>query len=337
MSSSLSAKILHHIKQSRRILLHLHPAPDGDSVGSALAFYWFLQSLKKDVTLIRGDSDFPQNLKVLPGSDRIIPKTYFDITITDFDLFISLDSSALNQISKISPVIFPSNLKTINIDHHPTNTKFANFNLIDTDSPAVSQIVYQLFTKWHVKISPDIAINLLIGIYTDTGGFKYPKTTSATFDVASNLTKISPDFTEYIFQIENNSEPEQLRFKGLALLSIKTYFSNHVAISAVPYKILQKNKITKGHTEKSEISNTLKSVTGWDIGASLVEIDPDLCYLSLRTRNPKKYDLGQIAAAVGNGGGHQAAAGATINLPLPQAKKHLLTVIQKLHPELGLP
>lgn len=337
MPISLSTQILRQIKSSRHILLHLHPAPDGDSLGSVLAFYWFLKSLNKDAVLIKGDSDLPQDFRCLPGFDQITPANFFDLDLKRFDLFIALDSSAPNQISKIAPVTFPPNLKVINIDHHPTNTKFANFNLIDTDSPAVSQIVYQLFNQWHVKISPDIAISLLIGIYTDTGGFKYPKTTSATFDIASNLVKISPNFMEYIFQIENNSEPEQLRFKGLALLSIKTYFSKHVAISAVPHRILQKNKITKGHTEKSEISNTLKSVTGWDIGASLVEIDPNLCYLSLRTRDSKKYDLGQIAAATGNGGGHPAAAGATINLPLPEAKRYLLKIIHQLHPELGSP
>jgi len=335
MLSSLSSKIIRQIKSSRRILLHLHPAPDGDSLGSALAFWHFLMSLKKEVVLIKGDSELPQDFACLPGFDQISPINFFDLDLPKFDLFISLDSSDLNQISKLSPVVFPSHLATINIDHHSTNTRFAQINLVDTSSPATSQILYLLFKRWRVKITKNIAINLFVGLYTDTG-FKYYRTTSTTFRIASKLVKICPSFTDYIFQIENNNRPEQLKFQGLALLSIETYFSNRLALSVVSFKTLQQYKISPHDTEKSGISNILKSVTGWEIGASLIEVQPELCCLSLRTRDPKVFDVSIIASLLG-GGGHTAAAGATLYLPLNQARKHLLQIIQKTYPNLGQP
>jgi phosphoesterase RecJ-like protein len=336
MNSSLSQQIIRQIKSSRHILLHLHPAPDGDSIGSVLAFYWFLKSLRKKVTIIKGDSSLPQDFRCLPGFDQIAPLNFFDLDLSRFDLFVSLDSSSLGQISKLAPVIFPPSLNTINIDHHPTNTKFAQFNFVSPDSPATSQILYQLFKQWNVKINKNIAINLFIGLYTDTG-FKYSHTSSTTFDIAAKLVKICHNFTDYIFQIENNNRPEQLKYKGLALLSVTTHFTNHVAISAVSSETLAQHHISQHDTEKSEISNLLKSVTGWEIGASLVEVQPSLCYLSLRTRDTQRFDVAKIAVTLGNGGGHSAAAGATINLPLPEAKNYLLKIIHQLHPELGEP
>lgn len=337
MFSQAASKILAEIKSSRNILLHLHPGPDGDSLGSCLAFYYFLRSQKKSVTLIGGDSPLPENLKFFPGSEKVEPKNIFDLNLHSYDLFLILDSSNLDQVSKIKPVSFPDSLKTIVIDHHSTNQKYGHLNYLDTTSPATAQIVYQLLKFWRQKITPKMATNLFLGIYTDTGGFKYPRTDHRTFQIASDLSRTSPNFPDYVFKIENNNQAKQLEFKGLAFSSIKTYFSNRVAVSAISNRCLAKNQILKNHTEKSDIANQLKSVIGWDIGACLVESEPGLCYLSLRVRDHHQYDVAKIATACGVGGGHPSAAGAVIRLPIRQANQKLLDTIHNLYPELGHP
>ena len=86
-----------------------------------------------------------------------------------------------------------------------------------------------------------------------------------------------------------------------------------------------------------EISNTIKSVVGWNIGIGLVETEPNKVSVSFRTRNADKYDVSKIATAVGVGGGHKAAAGTTIYEPFDSAKKSLLNAIAKVFPELGQP
>ncbi len=336
-TKTLAPKILLAIDQSKNILLHCHPAPDGDSLGSVLAMSQFLISKKKNVTIIKGDSELPQNFDHLPEFSRIEEKNYFDIDTSQYDLFIILDTAALNQISKIAPVTIPSNLKTITIDHHSSNPSFSDINLIDENSPATCQILTELFFEWNVEINHDIAINLFTGIYTDTGGFKYQKTTSRTFQLISKLTEIAPDFPDYIFKIENQSQPEQIKFRAAALNNLKEYFNSHVVFSSLSYKTLQKYNLSRNHTEKSDIANLLKSVTGWDITASIVEIEPKVCAISFRTRDPYKYNLSEIASATKAGGGHPAAAGATIKKTLNQAEKTIIKIIQKLHPELGNP
>jgi len=335
--TKIFSQIKSAIESSKNVLLHLHPSPDGDSLGSALAMYLYLKSLGKTVTLIKGDSELPESFITLPGYDQITSKNYFDLDLSRFDLFIILDTSAPNQISKLGHVIFPPNLKTIVIDHHDTNEKFGQLNLIDASSPSTSQIIYQYLHHIKANISHEIAINLFTGIYFDTGGFKYSKTSPATFNIAAKLTKIAPDFSRYIFNFENNEQPGRLLFKGLSYLSIKTYFSGRVALSAVSQKQMLKHGLSRNDTEKGEISNALKSVIGWDIGISLVETETNVCTLSLRTRDSQKYDLSLIAKNVGVGGGYRAAAGTTIYQPLSRSVKQLLSTIASLYPELGNP
>jgi phosphoesterase RecJ-like protein len=327
-------KVAKIIKSSKKVLLHLHPSPDGDSAGSALAAMYALKQLKKQVTVISGDSDLPQFLSVLPGFKEIVPKNFFQVDLNQFDLFLILDSSSKNQISKFGEVVFPKKLKTIVIDHHPSNEKFASVNIIDDQSPATCQIIHHLFKKLNIKITPNIAANIFVGLYTDTGGFKYPRTTQKTLSIATECSKIYPKFPELIFEIENHNQPDRLKFLSIMLSSIENYYSDHVAVASISYDDIQKYDINSSTFNNSEIPNILKSVVGWDIGVSLIEHQPNITKISMRTRNPNLYDLSKICATTGFGGGHKSAAGATLNLPLAEAKKTILKIIQKLHPEL---
>jgi bifunctional oligoribonuclease and PAP phosphatase NrnA len=164
-------RIWKEIDRSKSILLHLHPGPDGDSVGSALAFYHALIRAGKNVTLIQGDSLLPQNLSHLPGTNKIVTKNINQMDLSTFDLFIILDSASFNQITKLNNFKLPKRLKTIVIDHHQSNEKFGKINMVIPNSPATAQIVYDFLVYRKIKITPQIAACLFIGIFTDTGGF----------------------------------------------------------------------------------------------------------------------------------------------------------------------
>ncbi len=332
-----AAEILSAIKSAKKVLLHFHPSPDPDSIGGALAMAHILKSFGKDFTLISGDSELPDYIKAFPHSEWVTLSNYEDIKKYEFDLFIVLDSSTPDQISRIEKVTFALNMNVVVIDHHVTNFGFGKINLIDGDYPANCQLLYDLFTAWGVNIDCDIAICLFTGIYTDTGGFKYSGANFETLQVASNLAKINPDFAKIIFEIENNNDPKQIEFMGLALSSIEIYFSGNVSLACVPFSELEKHKLQKKDTAKMQISNILKSVVDWNIGASFVESEPGKVDVSLRTRHAKKFDLSRIAVAVGNGGGHKAAAGTTIVASFDEAKRILLDAIAKVYPQLGQP
>ncbi len=336
---SIYKKIFTEIKKAKNILLTLHPSPDGDSIGANLALYHALTKMGKKVTLLGGDSKFPQNFSTLPGANKIIPKNFFQINQSDYDLFIITDIAAPGMISRQGNMEISKKLKTviikktIIIDHHASNPKFADINLVNPKAHAACQLVYELLKKNNVQISKNIAVCLFIGIYTDTGGFKYFHPTYKTFLVASELAKINPNFDKIIFDIENNENSTRLKFVSLMLDSIKTYLSGKVAIAYVSYENLQKNNISNNVTSTSEIANTLKSVIGWEIGVCMLESQPNTIKVSLRTRDANKYNLSKLSTAIG-GGGHKAAAGAVLNMSYAEAIELVVKTVKKIFPKI---
>jgi len=330
----ISKKIWREIEKARNILLTFHPSPDADSVGSNLALYQVLSKMGKNVTVLAGDSEYPKNLLSLPGSDKVFPKNFFQIDQNNYDLFIITDISDKKQISKQGNVVISKKLKTIIIDHHPTNSKFAKINLVNDKAPATCQIIYDILKVNKIKITKNIAACLFIGLYADTGGFKYLNTNYKTYLIASELTKIYPSFNKLIFNLENSDQPDRLKFLSLMLGSINTYLSEKVAIASIDFETTQKNNISSDVINGSDIANMIKSVIGWEIGLSLIEIQPNLIKVSFRTRDSEKYDLTKISVALG-GGGHKSAAGATINdMSLSQAKDLIIAKICQVYPKI---
>lgn len=331
----IAPKILEAIRKSNNILLHCHPYPDPDSIGSVLAMTAVLKKLGKDVVPIMGDSEYPQYLLELPNQDWIQPKNYTQINSKEFDLFIILDSSLPSQITQLEEFMFPETMNTIVIDHHITNPKYGKINLVEPAYSSTSQILYDLFTFWSVEIDTDIAIYLFMGMFADTGGFKYLNTTPEVLRIVSELTKINPNYHKLVFNLENNKKSIEIEMMGLAFSSLEKYFSDHVVFSLIPYKEIKKRVLTKAEALEGLLAGNLRSVSGWDLTASLVEAEPSVVTVSLRTRNENKYDVSLLAKSIGkNGGGHKGAAGTTIYEPIETAKESLLKVIAKTFPNL---
>lgn len=330
-SPNIKKDILQEIEKAQNILLHLHVKPDPDSIGSVLAMYHFLKKIGKNPIVIKGDTPFVENLAVLPGSDQIIHKNYFEIDLSKFDLFIILDSAEKNMISKMAEINFPENLKTIVIDHHITNSKYGNINLVEPGSSSTAELLFYLFEEWKVEINSEIAACLYLGIWGDTGSFRYSNTTEKTMKAVYEIVKIYPDFSKLISRLVNNNTKEKIFFDALALNSIESFFNDKVAISSVSFEKIQEKGITEADTASSIISNILISVKNWQIGVSLKEVKPNEIAISFRSKND--IDVSIIAQELG-GGGHKAAAGAFLKLPIDQAKKEILLAIDKYYGEI---
>ncbi len=335
-------KILEIIKSSKNVLLHCHPSPDPDSLGSSLAMKFALEQLGKTVTVIGGDSVIPEAFMHFPGAASIVPKNFFEVDLAGtsgslpFDLFIIQDAGSPEMISRKKPLVpveaFPSSLKTVIIDHHVTNTKFANtVNLVDCTYPATCQILYDLFTLWGIRVTPEIAGDLFIGMFTDTGGFRYPSTTSATLEAAAVLTKIYPDFSTLISKMENNKRPQALTFQGLAFSNIETFplpDGNHVAIASVPYEVISQKGFDVEDMSSSMVASVMRGVVGYDVSVCITELEPNKVKGSMRKRDATAYDLSAIAASLG-GGGHKAAAGLVATGTLAEVKKRIVDEISR--------
>lgn len=329
-----SDQILTKIKSAKHILLTLHPSPDGDSVGGALAMMFALQSLDKKVTVIKGDSPISQSFAGLPGFEKIVDQNWFELDLSEFDLFLSLDTATIGLVSSIQEVIFPKHLTVIVIDHHGSNTYYGQINLIDKSYSSNCQLLFDVFNKLGITVTPNMAKCLMVGIYTDSGGFRYLPTDYRTFIVGSELTKIAPDYNQTISSFLDHNTLGRVKFLGLALSKLQGYFNNYVFLGAVPYADLEENKIDPSDTEKSDVANYLRSINGSEIGITLVEKLPNHISISFRTRDANKYDVSKIAKHLG-GGGHPAAAATKLDLDFDTAIQTLLAAIETTYPELS--
>jgi phosphoesterase RecJ-like protein len=153
--------------------------------------------------------------------------------------------------------------------------------------------------------------------------------TSDTFKIISKLTEVAPDFHKAIFNMENSNTPDSIAFIGKALSSIDIHCGGILAISSIEYSFIKDKGLNVEDLSSDYIPNQLKSVIGWDVAVFLIESKEGFVKVSMRTRNPDKYDLSVIALALG-GGGHKAAAGALIKGSIEEAKKMVVTEVEKM-------
>ncbi len=322
--------ILAEIMKSQSVLLCRHTSPDPDSVGSALAMKFVIESLGKKATVIKGDSVLPLAFMHFPGADSIIQKNIGEIDFEDFDLFIAVDSGSPDQISRIKPVIFPLPIRSIVIDHHGSNIGYADVNLIVEGAPATSEVIYELLKLWHVEITPEIATNLFVAIYFDTQGLKTDSTRPNTYEVMSFLAGKVPNISTLISKVENSETPQILALYGMALSSIKTYLDDTIAISSVSYEGLVKCGVDEIRLSTSYISVLMKIVMKWKVLITIMEIAPGKIKCSLRTNDAEHFPVDKLAQAFG-GGGHRAAAGIKLDVSIDEAQKLIVSKAKELY------
>ena len=170
------------ISESRAILVISHIAPDGDAVGSLLGMSGALRDANKEVTAAI-DGGVPPELRFIPHSDSVLPA----IAETEFDLMISLDSSDIERIGVAGAYGLAHSKRVINLDHHPTNTRYGDIHLIVPEAVAATEIVFDLLGHLGSDITIDIAYALLTGLITDTQGFRISATNGRTLEIAQDL------------------------------------------------------------------------------------------------------------------------------------------------------
>ncbi|MDD5165378.1 MAG: DHH family phosphoesterase [Candidatus Pacebacteria bacterium] len=322
--------ILAEIQKAKNILFHCHPSPDPDSVCSALAMKLACEQLGKKVTVIRGDAALlSDGFSLFPGIESVVGKNFNEVDLPEFDLFIALDSGSPDRVSAKNPPIFPLSIRSINIDHHKSNTQFADINLVEMCT-STTVILYQLFLLWGIEITHGIALNLFMGLYTDSGGLKYHPVDYRVFQIATALVKTAPDFVDVIFHMENSQNKQAIYFEKIALNSIETFLSENIVMTSISLKQIQENGIAIDSIH-TDIPNKLKSVIGWNVGMILVEREPGIVKVSMRSRDIERFDVSKLAVALG-GGGHRAAAGIRFSgISLDEAKEKIVSKAKELY------
>lgn len=285
------------LARTAAVLIVTHDSPDGDTIGSALALGRMLQSLGKAVT-IAGTDPVPVCYEFLPGAGQ-----FTSTPRGDWDCVVFIDCADRERTT----VPIPAVPVTINIDHHPTNTRYAGINLIDPKASAVGEQIFDLAAEFGLKIDSDMATCLYTAIATDTGSFQFANTTARTFAIAAELVRAGANplvVAEHAFGARSRRHLELL---SRALSGLTLSQDEKVAWMT----LTEGDMSAAGAVEQDAdgIVNYARMIKGVLIGLLFREVRPGVIRVGLRGR--PGVDVSSVAAMF-RGGGHAGAAGATI-------------------------
>lgn len=304
------------IAEAHRIVLACHVNPDGDALGSLLGLGIGLTAIGKEVVLLSSDG-VPVNFAFLPGSEMVQTNT----DRRDFDLAIVVDSGDLSRIGNARPVVESAPI-LMDIDHHVTGAPFGQIQLLDGHAAATAEIVFDLLLSLGTEITIPIAENLLCGILTDTGSFRFRNTTPQTFQIASALTAVGASPNPIAEAVFENRPFASLKILGRALERMQISEDGKVVWSSVMQTDFAETGAADNDTDG--VSTQLQSVRGAQVALFLRETEKGTFRVSLRSKEP--FDVSAIAAKFG-GGGHKLASGCSLPGPLADAEARLLASV----------
>ena len=193
-----------HIDAAHHIVLIAHINPDADSLGSASAMYTYLMRLEKKVTLFCVTEQVNHRLSFLPWFDKM--RHQFPAKA---DLAISFDCGAYKRLGVEVKV------PLINIDHHKSNERYGEVNVIDTTAISTTQVLFDTFVEHEIKINPKMATALYAGLLDDSHGFLAPKTDARSFKMAARLSELKADISHCATSLFHENSLAALRLKGV--------------------------------------------------------------------------------------------------------------------------
>jgi phosphoesterase RecJ-like protein len=316
-----SKLILEKIKKAERILVNCHRSPDPDSVGSALSLYQALKKMDKEVEVVCPDA-LASELLFLPNSKLVKQVNFEKFDYTPFDLFIVLDSGSWDMVTKVREIPLPE-IDLIVIDHHKTNTRFGKLNLIDSEKGSVAELLYLVFEDWDILIDKNIATTLLAGILGDTVVLKYA--TSQALKITADLIAKGAPKDEIILNLFSSRDFAELKLWGEFLQKMQIDKEHKFIWSAVDSEIA-------GNYPKLDGNSTAATLFGQlvkDINFSIFMFEEKKGRLEISLRGRGSFDISGLAERLG-GGGHKAAAGATIEgLDFEKAVEKVLQVARE--------
>lgn len=322
MSRGLDAtfgQIKHTLDAAERIIVASHVRPDADAYGSVIAMALHLKALGKDVT-VWNEEGMTEKFRYLPGSDLVqLPPEHGK---RDFDVFLALDTSTKERLGRVLKAT--GNVTTwINLDHHVSNHRYGDLNLIDDSAPATGQILYDYFRETGVEITPAMADNLYAAISTDTGSFQYGKTSPHTFRLAADLVEKGVDVPELSRKMYDSYPRRRLELLKVLLNSARFDCDDRVASFSLSMETAQSLAVLPEDNEG--LIDHLRAVEGVQVAVFFEELPENKVRVSMRSKEPR-FDVCKVCGLFG-GGGHAQAAGARLPGPLVSAEEKVLEAI----------
>lgn len=314
-------KLKDALKTAKNILIVSHIGPDGDTLGSMLALgklFKQIKSIEKIDMLTLGR--IPDAYKFLPGIANTVTVDSEGM-YQSYDIVITADCASIDRIGEAIG-LFRNAKKTINIDHHISNTKFAQINIIENKA-ATGQVIFDLIKKLELELTEEIATCLYTAILTDTGGFRFESTTPQVLRACADLLETGVNPTLIYKECYEKKPQAMVKLHAAGINNTIFVDGGKIAYTLVPRSMLAATSATDDHVDG--IAEALRQIDTVEVSLVFKETLKGATKVSFRS---KKFDVCEIAKFFG-GGGHKLAAGCTIEKPLEETAKEVIPMIKK--------
>ncbi len=297
-------------KNNFYILTHIHP--DGDAIGSAYALAKAIQKMGKNAKVLCSNP-IPEKLKFICNyvkNQKFESETIITVDLADTTLLGDKLEKYKNKID-------------ICIDHHVSNTNYAQVTHVRENCAATCEIIYNLINTMDVPIDKEIAECLYIGIATDTGCFKYPSTTAETHKITAELIKSGIELAKINKNLFSVISKQMLKIKQMIYDILEYFFDGKCAITYVSLNMMSKAGVTDSELEGlAAIPIEIEDV---QIGITIRQKPGGINKVSVRSA--PGVNANELCALFG-GGGHAQASGFNLKGDIPEVKLKIIDAVK---------
>lgn len=299
-------KLLEIISANEKFVITTHANPDGDAVGSVLGFYHLLKSFDKHPVII-SHSPVPSYLQFADPERKIqkyIPLDH-NVIIADADVIVCLDFNTIKRVNSMESEVRSSAAKKICVDHHQNPENVFDWIYSDILASSTCEMVYRMIKKINpAAFVPESILALYLGIVTDTGSFRFDRTTPEVHKITADLIAKGADIMLVTRNIYESSSMGRVKAVGEMINTMEFYGpNNEVAVIIISVDIMQRFSVRPDDTEGME--HYMMMIDSVKAGVKIIELY-DGYKSSLRSKG--NIPVHTVAARYG-GGGHINASG----------------------------
>jgi len=306
-------QVLREIEQRGEFLLTSHARPDGDAVGSVLAFCAILRQMGKSAEAVLHDG-VPIIYRPLPFADCVLQASSVNGKY-EAAIILECDSIQRTRLHGLERHFL------INIDHHLSGRPFAHVNWIDPSACATAELVYRLAQEAGVTITPEIATCLYTAVLTDTGSFCFSGTSQRTFALAQELVRAGADPVLIAQNVYFSNPTSKMRLLGAALSNLRRE-GNLTWMYCTRDDMERCGAIDE---DCEGLVNYALGIAGVEVAVFFRELAGGRFRVSLRSKGA--LNVAAVAALFG-GGGHQCASGCAVEGPLALAVERIVAQLR---------
>lgn len=312
------------VRAAKSFVLVSHIRPDCDALGSELGMCGVLEALGKQVTICNGQAT-PPNLAFIDPAKKVraINVDLKPEQLQGTDVIMILDTSAWAQLGPMGDVIRASTAKKIVLDHHMSEDDLGAEQFKDVTAEATGRLVYDAARELGVTLTAEIAMPLFAAVATDTGWFRFGSTSATTLNCAAGLITAGAKPAQIYAWLYEQMTLAKLKLQGRTLAATQSEMDGRLVHTRILREDFEATGALPSDTE--DLINLTLQVAGTEAAAILVEQASGEFKVSFRSRG--KVDCSKVAEQF-KGGGHKAAAGATVPGPFAEAQAKVLDAIK---------